>query len=105
GRLELGDDTAPEPAEGVQEGALDGVLGLLARAELVQAVAKDLVRVLLVEVPRQVGFGVLDPVDAVRTAYGRNCCQSSPPTVRPVTSWVTPHDRANRLYPAFTRSL
>ena len=42
-RLELGHDPALDAAERVQERALDGVLGLLAGAELVQAVAEDLV--------------------------------------------------------------
>ena len=62
-------------SEGVQERALDGVLRLLARAELMQAVAKDLVRVLLVERPREVGLGRRRPLDACGTSYGRNCSQ------------------------------
>ena len=52
-RLELGHDAALDAAERVQERALHRVLGLLARAELVQAVAEDLVRVLLVERARR----------------------------------------------------
>ena len=74
-RLELRHDAALDPAERVQERALDGVLRLLPRAELVQAVAEDLVRVLLVEGAREVGFGRGDALDAVRTAYGRYCGQ------------------------------
>ena len=62
-------------AEGVQERALDRVLGLLARAELVQAVAEDLVRVLLVERARHVRLGGKRPFDAAGTTYGRNCGQ------------------------------
>jgi hypothetical protein len=71
--LELGDDAALDAPEGVQERALDGVLGLLAGAELVEAVAEDLVRVLLVERTRRLGLGRKRPFDAAGTTYGRNC--------------------------------
>ena len=57
GRLGLRHDTAAQAAERVQERVLDRVLGLLARAELVQAVAVDLARVALVEIACEVGFG------------------------------------------------
>src|SRR3954471_22142294 len=42
GGFELGDDPARESAEGVHERRLDGVLRLLTRAELMEAVAVDL---------------------------------------------------------------
>ena len=70
-----GHDAALDAAERVQEGALHGVLGLLAGAELVQAVAEDLVRVLLVERARDVRLGSRLALDPVRTTYGRNCGQ------------------------------
>ena len=79
GRLELGHDAALDPTEGVQERALNGVLGLLARAELVQAEAEDLIRVPLVERARRVRLGGKWPLDAARTTYGRNCGQMSLP--------------------------
>ena len=75
GCLELGHDAALQAPERVQERALDGVFGLLARAELVEAVAKDLVRVLLVERLGQAGLGGTRPLDPSCTAYGRNGCQ------------------------------
>ena len=56
-RLGLRHDAAAQPAERVQERVLDRVLRLLARAELVQAVAVDLAGVALVEIPREVGLG------------------------------------------------
>ena len=97
-RLELRHDAALDPAERVQERALDGVLGLLPRAELVQAVAEDLVRVLLVEGACEVRLGSAAPFDPRGTTYGRNCGQnpSSPerevgelrPSTPVVTSWV-----------------
>ena len=49
GRLGLGHDAAAERAESVHVRRLDGVLGLLARAELVQAVALELRGVALVK--------------------------------------------------------
>jgi len=81
-RLQLRHDAALDAAERVEEGALDRVLGLLARAELVQAVAEDLVRVLLVERPREVRFGSRRSFDPDCTTYGRYCghISSSPET-------------------------
>ncbi len=73
GRLELGDDSPREAAEGVHEGRLDGVLRLLARPELVQAVAVDLCGVALVEIARRICARSDRPLDAGRTAYGRDC--------------------------------
>ena len=79
GRLELRLDPAPKAAEGVEERALHGVLGLLARAELVEAVAEDLRRVPLVELMRRIRFRRRGAFDAVRTTYGRNCGQLHAP--------------------------
>ena len=77
-RLELRHDAALDPAERVQEGALDGVLGLLARAELVQAVAEDLVRVLLVERAREVRLGRRRPFDAAARPMDGTAAKSLP---------------------------
>ena len=49
GSLELGDDTLSERRAYPQERVLDGVLGLLARTQLADAVPQDLVVVLGVE--------------------------------------------------------
>src|SRR5262249_24523087 len=74
-RLDLGDDAALQATERVHERRLDGVFGLLARAELVQAVAEDLRGVALVQIAGRVragGGGVLHPSGS---AVLRNCCQ------------------------------
>src|SRR5919197_4573342 len=86
GLLDFGDDPAREAAEGVHERRLDGVLGLLARTELVEAVAEDLRRVTLVEIAGRLGAGGGGPLDPTRTTYGRNSSQGRPPgetTARP----------------------
>ena len=75
GGLELGNDPAREPAEGVHEGRLDGVLGLLSRAQLVHAVAEDLIRVALVEDTRGLCARGGGPFDTGRSTDGRNCGQ------------------------------
>ena len=56
-RLELGIDAALEAPEGVQERRLGRVLGLLAIAQLMQAIRVDLTRVALVEIARCVRLG------------------------------------------------
>jgi len=60
--LGLGRDAALERAMRVQERRLERVLGLVARAELVDAEAEDLARVALVEVLGRVSLagGALD---------------------------------------------
>ena len=73
GRLELRDDAALECAEGVQERRLDGVLGLLARAELVEAVAEDLSGVALVEIACSIGPWGERSLDAGCPTYGWFC--------------------------------
>src|SRR5581483_1105013 len=89
-RLLLGDDAPPDPAERVQEGALHRVLGLLARAELVQAIAKELGRVPLIEHTRHVA-------GAVGATYGRDCGHV-PPSPRTVvlSSSVRRYPQAQR---------
>src|SRR4029450_5073014 len=72
--LLLRHDAAPNAAERVQERALHRILGLLARAELVQAVAEDLVRVLLVQRTGQIGLVGGWPGEPTRAAYGRYDC-------------------------------
>ena len=78
GGLELGDDPALQTAEGVHERRLEGVLGLLARAQLVQAVAVDLGGVLLVEPARRIRAGRDRSLDASGTTYGRDCGHCPP---------------------------
>jgi hypothetical protein len=58
GRLELRADAAAEGTERVQEGRLDGVLGLLAVSQLAQAEALERLRIALEE---RVQLGVLLP--------------------------------------------
>ena len=50
-------------------------VGLLTGAELVEAVAEDLVCVLLVQRARDVRLGGNGPFNAAGTTYGRNCGQ------------------------------
>ncbi len=57
------------------EGSETGGCGSIGGTELMQAVAEDLVRVLLVERARDVRLGGNGPFDATRTTYGRNCGQ------------------------------
>src|SRR5204863_2362219 len=73
GRLELGDDAALQTAERVHERRLNRVLGLLARAELVQAVPVDLRRVALVEIPGRGSARSVGSLDTGCSAYGRDC--------------------------------
>src|SRR5439155_22299945 len=73
GGLELGDDAPRQAAECVHERRLDGVLRLLARAELVQAVAEDLDGVPLVELARRVRARSGFSLDARCSTYGRDC--------------------------------
>jgi hypothetical protein len=76
GRFLLRDDTAAKAPEGVEERALDRVLGLLAGAELVEAVAEDLVPVALVERLGRRGLGGYEGLDATGAAYGGDGCQN-----------------------------
>src|SRR4029079_12490967 len=71
---------ARQPAECIHERRLDGVLRLLTRTELVQAVAEDLCRVALVQVSGRVGSASDRSLDAGCTTYGRDCGQPCPPT-------------------------
>src|SRR6266566_6111711 len=73
GGFELGDDPTREPAEGIHERRLDGVLRLLARAELVEAVAEDLSGVALIEVACSIGPGSERSLDAGCPTYGWFC--------------------------------
>ena len=73
GGFELGDDPPREPAEGVHERRLDGVLSLLTRAKLVVAVAEDLSGVALVEIACSIRPGSERSLDAGCPAYGWFC--------------------------------
>jgi hypothetical protein len=77
-RLGLRDDPALQAAEGVQERLLDGVLGLLAAAEFVEAVAEELRRVALVQVLRRRRLGGDLRLDSGGATDVRDCGQVPP---------------------------
>ena len=84
GELDGRDDAPPQPAHGVQERRLDGVLGVLAPAEPGEAVGEDAARVVLVE--RAHGVCVRadgERLEAGRATDGADCCQLGSPRKLP----------------------
>jgi len=99
-RLELGADAAPEGTERVEERRLDGVLGLLAVAELPQAEALERPRIALEE---RVQLDVLlpDRPDLDRIELWCFGAQRGPPglayrSVRPIPKNGNPSDARRR---------
>jgi hypothetical protein len=70
--LRLGRDAALQRAMRVQERRLEGVLGLVARAELVDAEPEDLPRVAFVEILGRVGIAG-GALNVCCTTDGRDC--------------------------------